>query len=195
MSAGDFSVLLSAFGLAAAAGLNAWLPMLIVALFARFGWVALHAPFDVLASDVGVLVLLALVVWETVVDKVPGLDHLNDLLGTVARPAAGAALFLANGNLVAEANPVLAVVLGALAAGSLHTVKAGARPVVNVATLGTGAPVVSTLEDGLAAVMTVLALVAPFLAFGMLVGVVVFLVRLRRGPIRLPRRPGNEGRG
>lgn len=189
MSAAEVTALLSALGLAAPAGLNAWLPLLIVGACARFGLVQLQPPFDVLASNGGILVLLLLVAWETVVDKVPGLDHLNDLLGTVARPAAGAALFLANGNIVAETNPVLALLIGALAAGAFHTVKAGARPVVNVATLGTGAPVASTLEDVLAAVMTLLALFAPFLAFGMLVAVLVFFIRLRRrGPIRLFRR-------
>ena len=180
MTPTQLAQLLGAFTAAAPAGLNAWLPLLIVAGCARLGWTVLQAPFDVLASDVGLGVLVLLVVWETVVDKIPGLDHLNDLFGTIARPAAGAVLFLSNGNVVAETNPVLALVLGAAAAGLFHVVKAGARPIVNVSTMGMGAPVVSLFEDGLAAAMTLLSIFAPFLAFGMAVAVVVFLRRLRR---------------
>ena len=52
----------TAFGLAASAGLNTTLPLLIVGLLARFGLLALSAPYDALASDVTLsgLTLLAL---------------------------------------------------------------------------------------------------------------------------------------
>jgi len=41
----------SAFGLSASAGLNAYIPLLVVALMAKFtNWIHLEAPWDALTS-------------------------------------------------------------------------------------------------------------------------------------------------
>ncbi|MBI4769989.1 MAG: DUF4126 domain-containing protein [Chloroflexi bacterium] len=84
----------SAFGLSASAGLNAYLPLLIVALTARYtDWFQLSPPFDALKSPWAIGVLVVLLIVETVADKVPAVNHLNDLIQTVVRPTAGAVLF------------------------------------------------------------------------------------------------------
>ena len=72
------------------------------------------------------------------------------------------------------------VVAGVLIAGSVHAVKASARPVVNVSTAGAGAPVVSTLEDVGAVVLTVLALLVPVLAASVIIAAVVLAIVLIR---------------
>ena len=68
--------LLTGLGLAAPAGLNAYIPLLVLALAARFSTaVTLASPFDVLSSTWAIVILLVLLTVELVVDKVPGLDN------------------------------------------------------------------------------------------------------------------------
>jgi Flp pilus assembly protein TadB len=47
-------------------------------------------------------------------------------------------------------------------AGGVHTVKAGGRPVVAATTAGVGNPVVSTIEDVLSFVTSLLAIIVPY---------------------------------
>jgi len=177
--------LVSAFGLAGAAGLNAYIPLLVVAILARLEVIQLRPPFDVLSSwwVIGVLGVLLLI--EIVVDKVPGADHVNDVIQTFVRPVAGAILFAANAGVIADMSPVLAVVVGLLVAGGVHSAKAVARPAINITTVGTGAPVVSFLEDVVSMIASLLAILSPllFIAFAAVVGFLVYRAvrRFRRG--------------
>ena len=178
------AALLSGIGLAAPAGLNAYLPMLVLSLAARFSdSVTLERPFDLLESNwaIGVIVLLLTV--EVVVDKVPGLDHANDLLQSVVRPAAGAVLAMAATSDAGAINPVLAMVLGLLTAGAVHTAKATTRPAITVATGGLGNPLVSMAEDVIAVVTAIVAVFLPILVLLFLLlfaGFVVWAVRRMR---------------
>ena len=147
------SALLTGLGLAAPAGLNAYLPLLILALADRFSdAVTLAPPYDFLSSNWGIAILIVLLTIELVVDKVPGLDHANDLIQSAIRPAAGAVLAMAATSDVAAINPVLALLLGLVAAGSVHAAKATSRPAITLTTGGLGNPLVSVGEDALAAV-------------------------------------------
>jgi len=98
----------------------------------------------------------------------------------VVRPAAGGLLAVsASGH--GSVSPVVLLVAGVLIAGGVHAVKVSARPVVNVSTAGAGAPVVSTLEDIGAVIVTVLALLVPVLAAIVIIAVVVVaIVTIRR---------------
>ena len=112
----------SAFGLSASAGLNAYIPLLVVALMARFtNLVKLNPPYDLLSNwwIIGLLVVLSLV--EFLVDKIPAIDHINDfVVQTFVRPAAGAIVFAASTNVVTDINPWR--LPGLLMAGSVHAV-------------------------------------------------------------------------
>jgi fumarate reductase subunit D len=155
---------LAGFGLAAATGLNAYLPLLIVGLLARYtDLIALAAPWDALTHPVVLVVIGVLLAIEVTVDKIPAVDTVNDVIQTLFRPAAGAVLFAASGNVISHVSPVLAMVCGLLIAGGVHTAKAAARPAVTAGTLGTGNPVVSLAEDAVSGVTTVVAVVAPVL--------------------------------
>jgi len=166
----DVSSVFSAFGLASAAGLNAYLPLLVVALTARFtGLIQLNEPWDVLTSWYVIAILAILLLIEMTVDKVPAVDTLNDVINTAIRPVAGAILFAASSGVVGEVHPVLAVICGLLVAGGVHAVKATARPAVTATTGGLGNWLVSLSEDALSFVTTVLAILVPILlAFLML---------------------------
>lgn len=181
--------LLTGLGLAAPAGLNAYLPLLILALGDRLSSaVELQRPYDALSSTWGIAIVTVLLTIEVVVDKVPGLDHANDLIQSAIRPAAGAVVAMAATSDAASINPVIPLVLGLLAAGAVHAAKASTRPLVTLATGGLGNPLLSIAEDGIAAVAAVLALFLPWVALGflVLVGVVGFLGlrRLQRQPAR-----------
>jgi hypothetical protein len=155
----------SAFGLSASAGLNAYIPLLVIALLARFtDLIHLNPPFDTLESPwiIGLLVVLSAV--EFFADKAPAVNHVNDAIQTFVRPAAGAIAFAASANVITDLHPVIALGAGLLVAGSVHAVKAVAiRPAVTATTGGVGNTPVSMAEDFLATVVSVLAILLPIL--------------------------------
>ncbi|MCB0216681.1 MAG: DUF4126 domain-containing protein [Chloroflexi bacterium] len=163
--------LFSAFGLSASAGLNAYIPLLIIALTARFtDLITLQAPYDRITSGWAIGAVCVLLVVEVLADKVPLADHVNDAIATFIRPVAGALLFAAAAGNVQAMNPVLALVMGLFTAGGVHAAKATARPLITATTGGLGNPVVSTLEDLAALVTSIVAILAPLLiAVAMLV--------------------------
>jgi uncharacterized membrane protein HdeD (DUF308 family) len=158
----------AAFGLSGSAGLNAYIPLLMVALAGRFPlndpFVELASPYDALSSwwAIGVLVVLLLV--EMFVDKVPAVDSVNDVIQTVIRPTAGAILFAANAQVITDISPVITIIAGLLLAGSVHATKGIIRPVVTTTTAGTGNWVVSIIEDVIAFFVSLLSLLIPILA-------------------------------
>ena len=151
-----------------------------MALAERLGWLHLDAPYDILSAWWVIAIIAVLLTVEVVADKIPAVDHVNDVIQTVVRPAAGGLLAVsASGH--GSVSPVVLLVAGVLIAGGVHAVKASARPVVNVSTAGAGAPVVSTLEDIGAVIVTVLALVVPVLAAIVIITTVVLaIVMIRR---------------
>lgn len=179
--------------LAAAAGLNAWIPLLAVGLLARFtDVITLPSAWAWLTSDLALWIIGGLLVVEIVVDKVPALDSVNDLIHTLVRPVAGGIAFGAGADAttvdVAGAaaagvdwGPVIAGIVIALV---VHVLKATARPVANAATAGVAAPVVSTVEDVTSLTVTALAILMPVLAvivvLVLLVCGVALAVRARR---------------
>jgi fumarate reductase subunit D len=156
--------IISAFGLSAASGLNAYIPLLIVGLTARFtNWITLAPPFDLLTNEWVLGALAVLLGIEFFADKIPIVDHANDMIQTFVRPAAGAILFASEAHVITQVHPVIALILGLLVAFGVHAAKATTRPIVTVATGGIGNPVVSTVEDVASVGMTFMALLAPVL--------------------------------
>ncbi len=149
--------------LAAPAGLNAYIPVLAVAIAQRFGWLQLSGPYAHMGDWWFIALVSVLLFVEIVADKVPAVDHVNDVIQTVVRPAAGGLLAVAASG-EGKLEPWLLLAAGVLIAGGVHAVKASARPVINAVTGGTGAPVASTVEDVGAAGVSVMAIAAPVLA-------------------------------
>lgn len=171
----------TAFGLSSSAGLNAYLPLLVVALLARFtDLITLDPPWDALQSwwVIGLLVVLLLI--EFLVDKVPAVDTANDTIQTFVRPVAGAILFAGSAGVVSDAHPVLALICGLLVAGGVHAVKATARPAITATTGGLLNPVVSVIEDILSLAVAVLSILVPILGLLLLLLVIIWVIRRRR---------------
>jgi hypothetical protein len=159
-----FLGIFTSFGLSTSAGLNAYLPLLIVALVARFtDWIDLNEPFDVMTSwwIIGALVVLLTI--EILADKIPVVDSVNDGIQTFVRPVAGAILFAANANAIADVHPVLAMICGLILAGAVHVAKSTARTAVTATTAGTANPILSTGEDVLSAFTAFLSILMPTL--------------------------------
>lgn len=162
----------SAFGLSASAGLNAYIPLLVISLMARYtDLIKLNSPWDALTSwwIIGLLILLALV--EFLVDKFPVVNHINDIIiQSFVRPTAGAIAFAASTNVVTDINPVLALVLGLLISGSIHAVKSTAiRPAVTATTGGSGNIPVSVAEDVTSGTISILSVIVPIAVLVILV--------------------------
>lgn len=179
------SGLSAAFGLSGSAGLNAYIPLLLVALAARFPagdpLVKLQAPYDVMGSWWAIGLIAVLLVIEIVADKIPAVDTVNDGIQTFIRPAAGAILFAGSANVITDIHPILALGAGLLVAGGVHATKTAARPVVTVSTAGVGNPIVSTLEDIVAFVVSLLAIILPIIAaILMLVFLIAVITMVRR---------------
>jgi hypothetical protein len=162
---------LTGLGLSTAAGLNAYIPLLVVGVLANLtDAVKLPDGYDWL-SNWGVLAVIAvLLVAEMVLDKVPVVDSVNDAIQTVVRPASGGVVFSAT-NAAAEldgstwmtANPWASWLLGIVVALAVHALKSATRPVINAGTAGVGAPVASTAEDAGALGMSLIAVFMPLL--------------------------------
>ena len=168
----------SAFGLSASAGLNAYIPLLVVGVIAHYfpNTLALNTPWNLIANPWILILLGILVIIEMLADKVPAVNHINDLIQTVVRPAAGAIAFAASAKVVTDINPILALACGLLVAGSVHAVKAVAvRPAVTATTAGVGNIPVSIAEDVVAFITSVAAIIIP-LVMGIILLVIFSLV-------------------
>jgi Domain of unknown function (DUF4126) len=162
---------LTGLGLSAAAGLNAYIPLLLVGVLARFtDVITLPEPYRWIQSGWAIGVVAVLLLAELVLDKVPVVDHVNDAVQTLVRPTVGGVIFAAT-TAAAQADaspwmqdhPWVGVLLGVLVAGVVHATKATARPLVNATTVGTATPVVSAAEDAASLAMSLVAVFLPVL--------------------------------
>ncbi|WP_431909633.1 DUF4126 domain-containing protein [Micromonospora carbonacea] len=186
---------LTGTGLAASAGLNAYIPLLTMGLLARYtDLIDLPGGWQWLGNGWVVAILAVLLTVEVVADKVPVLDHVNDVVQTVVRPTAGGLAFgagatsetvtVSDPGSFLSSNDWVPVVTGVLIALGVHLLKSAARPVINATTAGFGAPVASTAEDATSVVMSLVAIILPVLVLAFLLGLAAFTVwflRRRRG--------------
>ncbi|CAJ1580709.1 DUF4126 domain-containing protein [[Mycobacterium] wendilense] len=193
--------LLTGLGLSTAAGLNAYIPMLMLGLLARFTEViSLPAGWSWLENGWVLIIVAVLLVVEIIADKVPALDSLNDTVQTFVRPAAGGIVF---GSGTAAQSPAVAdpgqwaqsgqwvpVLIGVVVALAVSLAKSAVRPAANVATAGVAAPVLSTVEDVTSVGLVLVALLLPLLVLVFLAGLIWAGYRLwRRARSRRERAP------
>lgn len=186
--------LLTGTGLAAAAGLNAYIPLLLMGVAGRFDWVQLPSGWLWLENEWIMVVLGLLLVIEIVADKVPAVDTVNDVIQTVVRPASGGIAFSGGigTSTVAVDDPAsffssgawIPVLIGIGLALLMSLAKTAVRPVANLFSGGAAAPALSTAEDGASILLVILAFVAPILVLIALVLLAILFAtiirRLRR---------------
>lgn len=186
---------LTGAGLSAAAGLNAFIPFLLVGMLDRFTtFLDLPAEMEWISSPWAIGAAMVLLVADLVLDKVPGVDHVSDAVQTGVRPLMGGLMFAATSGADRfeeqlestqwwQDNPWVGAVLGIVVAGTVHAGKAMSRPLVNAGTLGLGTPFVSAAEDVSSVAVSLIAVLLPVLVVVVLavIGYVLYrLVRLRR---------------
>ena len=183
--------LLTGTGLAFAAGLNAYIPMLLLGLGARFlDFVQLPAGWAWLENEWVLGILAVLLVIEFFADKIPAVDSVNDVIQTVVRPTSGGIVFgsgsasetaaVTDPAAFFESNQWVPVVTGVLIALLVHGAKTAARPVLNMATFGLAAPVVSFFEDVSSVFLSLFAILIPVLVVVVIVVLVVLFVLVMR---------------
>lgn len=154
-----------AVALAAAAGLRAWLPLLVAGILARLGLAELGASFGWLGSWPALALLGGATVLEVAGDKIPVVDHALDAVGTFLRPLAGT--LAAAATLVHIEDPlsalVVGLIVGAPAALAPHVAKSTLRGVSTGTTAGVANPLLSLIEDGVSLLITVFAFLVPVL--------------------------------
>ena len=170
-------------GLASATGLRTFLPLLMLALAARFEMfgVRLIDQMDWLVSWPAIAALTTATVAEFAGDKVPAIDHALNAVGYVTRPIAGA---VAAGSVFWGVDPAAAaiagLIVGAPAALAFNAAQTGVRVGSTATTGGLGNPVVSLIEDVLAFLTVIVAFLAPILIPIVLVGLAIVVFRLAR---------------
>jgi hypothetical protein len=142
---------LTGLGLSAAAGLNAYIPLLLVGVLARFtDVITLPEPYRWIQSGWAIAIVSVLLAAELVLDKVAVVDHVNDAVQ-------------ADNSTWMQQHPWAGILLGVVVAGAVHATKATARPLVNATTVGTGTPFVSAAEDAASLGMSLVAVFLPIL--------------------------------
>jgi hypothetical protein len=169
-------------GLAACAGLRAFLPLFVVGLSGRLDLVTLSDSFNWLSGWPALIVFGAAVVIETLGDKFPVVDHVLDTVQVFVKPIAGA---LVMATVIEDWDPlyvaIFSLVVGGSTAGLVHVTKAKLRLASSVMTAGLGNPVLSVTEDLGALVGTVGSIAIPSVMVLVAVGgVVLAWVALRR---------------
>jgi uncharacterized membrane protein len=193
--------LLTGTGLAAAAGLNAYIPLLLVGLGSRFlDWIDLPPAWEWLSNEWVLVILGVLFVIEVVADKIPVVDSVNDWIQTIVRPASGGILFgtgtssqtaaITDPGAFFASNQWVPIVIGILLSLGVHAGKSFARVPANAMTAGLAAPVLSTLEDVSSVVLSILALLFPALVILAVIGLIAGLIAL----VRRARRTRREAR-
>ncbi|MCB1291121.1 DUF4126 domain-containing protein [Mycolicibacterium sp.] len=193
--------LMTGFGLATAAGLNAYIPLLLMGLLGRFtSLITLPPGWSWLENGWVLAIVAVLLVVEVVADKIPALDSVNDAVQTFVRPTSGGIVFGSGtaAQTAAVTDPAdfartgawVPVAIGVVTALVVHLTKTTVRPAANVATAGVAAPVLSTIEDVTSVGLTFIAILIPALVLLVLIALIWAAVRLlRRRSRRRPRPP------
>jgi hypothetical protein len=168
-------------GLAAATGFRVFLPLLVVSAAAYTG----HLPLDDKFAWLGTLPALAMLGVAAVVEilayYIPVIDNLLD---TIATPAAAVAGTVISAAVMTDVPPMMKWTAAVIAGGGIAGLTQGATALVRghstALTAGLGNPVIATLELVGAALLSFLAFAAPVAAVGLVVLFLWLMLRLAR---------------
>jgi hypothetical protein len=180
-------------GLAAATGFRVFLPMLVVSAAAYTGHLPLSENFAWVGTPSALMMLGVAALVEILAYYIPGVDNLLD---TLATPAAVVAGTLVSAAVITDLPPMLkwttAIIAGGGVAGLTQGVTALLRAKSTVLTAGVGNPVIATAELGGSLLVSLLALAAPLIA---LLVVIVFLWLAMRLIRRIARSASSSSTG
>jgi len=180
--------LLIGMGLSAACGFRVFVPLLVVSLASRSGHLDLASGFEWMGSDAALIAFAAATVLEIAAYYIPWVDNLLD---TVASPAAVVAGTLVTASLVSDMSPFLKWSLAIIAGGGIAGLVQGTTVVTRGASsAGTGGlanPILATAELGGSLFTSLLSLAMPWVVV-LIIGALLFLAGWRFFQ-RRPNRP------
>ena len=163
-----FSTLSLALGTAWTSGINLYATVTVLGLLEKFGGMRLPGGLEVLDNWWIIGVAGALYTVEFFADKIPYVDSIWDVVHTFVRIPAGALIAYTATD---QSNPslhVIATLLGGGLALSSHGTKAALRATANLSPEPISNWVLSFVEDGIAILGTIFAVVVPFVVLGMI---------------------------
>jgi hypothetical protein len=179
--------ILVGIGLAAACGFRVFVPFLVVSIASMSGHLELAEGFEWLGTHPALWAFAVATLLEILAYYIPWLDNLLD---TIATPAAVAAGIVITASVIDDVSPflkwTLAVIAGGGTAAAVQAATVAVRGASTVTTGGITNPVVSTGELGGSAVVATLAVVLPVVAIALVIIMSALLVRLRRWSTRSP---------
>src|SRR5450755_3902548 len=161
-----------------ASGIRLYAVLFIVGAVGYAGWFDLPQHLQILAHPMVLAASGFMVFAEFFADKIPGFDTVWDLIHTVIRIPAGAALAAGVFGDYPPAWTIAAAILGGTLAAGSHFTKAGTRAVINTSPEPVSNWVASFGEDLLAGGLVYLALAYPFVALALVAVLVVFSIWL-----------------
>jgi hypothetical protein len=184
--------ILIGLGLAAACGFRVFVPLLIMSLASRagVGELVLSPNFAWIGSTPALLTFSAATILEIAGYYIPWVDNLLDTIATPTAVIAG--ILVTASAMTTDVSPflkwTLAVVAGGGTTAAFQGITSVTRHISSFTTGGLGNPVLATAEAGGAAMLSVLAITLPVLAFLLVVGLLYFgvkkvLFRFRRPPM------------
>tara|TARA_B100001540_G_scaffold275172_1_gene261136 strand:- start:292 stop:903 length:612 start_codon:yes stop_codon:yes gene_type:complete len=186
MNGMEFVLALSlGLGLAAASGFRVFLPPFLYGLSIRFDITPVDIPVqgasEWMSSDLGLLLLGFAMILEILAYYVPWLDNLMD---TIASPAAMLAGFAMVYSTLGDANPILqwalSIIIGGGVSGTIQVGTVSVRALSTMTTGGIANPLVSTAEAGACLFCTLLAILLPLLALFFTIFALFFSVKYIR---------------
>lgn len=171
------SVLLG-LGLAAACGFRVFVPLLIMSLASRpgVGLLVLGERFSWIGTTPALIAFAVATVMEIAGYYVPWVDNLLDMVASPAAVVAG--ILVSASAITGDVSPLLkwslAVVAGGGTAALFQGATTAARHISSFTTGGLANPLLATAESGGAAILAVLAIVLPVLAFLLVLAIIVF---------------------
>jgi hypothetical protein len=179
--------------LAAAAGFRVFVPLVVLSLAAKAGWIELSPSFAWLSTTSASVALVTAMLLEIAAYYVPFFDNMLD---TLAAPVAVLAGIVASASVLTDLPPWLqysvAIIGAGGTAGIVHASTSLLRLKSSAATAGLGNPILATLELGGSIFIAVLAVLAPLLALAAVV-LIVWLVAKRVTAWRLTNARGAAG--
>ena len=167
--------------LAAATGFRVFLPMLIVSGAAYAGHLQLDSSFAWLGTPSALTMLSVAALAEVLAYYVPVIDNLLD---TLATPAALIAGTIVSAAVVTDVPPMVKWTAAVIAGGGIAGLTQGLTGILRahstVLTGGLGNPVIATAELGGALLISFLALVAPAAAVALVILFLLVAIRLLR---------------
>lgn len=174
-----YLAILIGLGLSAACGFRIFIPLLVMSLASATGHVTLSENFGWISSNAAITAFSVAALFEVCAYTVPWVDNLLDSL---AAPAAVVAGTVATASVVSDISPLmkwsLAIIAGGGVAGIVQSTTMVARASSSVFTAGLANPIVSFVEAGISIFLSLLSIALPVVAIIIVLLILIYVSKI-----------------